>query len=248
MENNTENIASVEPTVNREPKKRFGCLQVFFMLLIGIIIAVALTFFVLKKYIFPSEFSPTVLSQKEEKVLEQKLQRFENLELNGREIDNIDLEIRENSHEEKAEDPNDVTPEVYSEEGASREVNFTEKELNSLLASNTELARKIAIDLADDLVSAKVLVPIDEDFPFFAGKTLRVRAGMKLAFENEQPIVILRGISIMGVPVPNAWLGGLKNIDLVKEFGNDQGFWKSFAAGVEYLEIQEGRLKLKLKE
>ncbi|MFK8066684.1 MAG: arginine N-succinyltransferase [Gammaproteobacteria bacterium] len=248
MENKTEAVATVESTIQREPEKRFGCLQVFFILLVGIIIAVALTFFVLKKYIFPSEFAPVVLNQKEEQVLEQKLERFENLELNEREIDNIDLEIRQNRHEAKQGDPNDMTPEVYSEKGASREVNFTEKELNSLLASNTDLARKISIDLADDLVSAKVLVPVDEDFPFFAGKTLRVRAGMKLAFENDRPIVILRGISIMGVPIPNAWLGGLKNIDLVNEFGNDRGFWKSFAAGVEYLEIQEGRLKLKLKE
>jgi len=39
----------------------------------------------------------------------------------------------------------------------------------------------------------------------------------------------------MGVPIPNAWLGGIKNIDLVKEFGADKGFWKTFSDGVENL-------------
>ena len=52
----------------------------------------------------------------------------------------------------------------------------------------------------------------------------------------------------MGVPIPNAWLGGIKNIDLVKEFGADKGFWKTFSDGVENIKIEEGRLKIKLKE
>jgi hypothetical protein len=52
----------------------------------------------------------------------------------------------------------------------------------------------------------------------------------------------------MGVPMPNAWLGGIKNIDLVKEFGEDKGFWKAFADGVEDIKIKEGHLRIKLKE
>ena len=52
----------------------------------------------------------------------------------------------------------------------------------------------------------------------------------------------------MGVPVPNAWLGGLKNIDLVSEFGDTQGFWKSFAEGVDNIRVEEGKLVVKLKE
>ena len=52
----------------------------------------------------------------------------------------------------------------------------------------------------------------------------------------------------MGIPIPGAWLGGLKNIDLVSEFGDQQGFWKSFADGVENIRVEEGRLKVQLKE
>ena len=63
-----------------------------------------------------------------------------------------------------------------------------------------------------------------------------------------KPVVILKGITIMGVPIPNAWLGGIKNIDLVKEFGTSKGFWKTFSDGIEDIKIEEGRLKIKLKE
>ncbi len=236
--------SSPEQSINqREPEKRFGCLQVSLILLLGMIFAVAVTFFVLKRFMSPNEFTPTVLNQQEEQVLEGKLARLESFEISDENIDNIDLEIID-----AETDPNSMAPEAYSEEGASREVFFTEKELNSMLAGNTEMARQVALDLSDDLVSAKVLIPVPEDFPIFSGKTIRGRAGLKMAFEDGRPIVILKGISIMGVPVPNAWLGGYKNIDLVKEFGEDEGFWKSFAAGVEYIQVKEGQIQLKLKE
>lgn len=117
-----------------------------------------------------------------------------------------------------------------------------------MLAKNTDLAHKLAIDLSDDLVSAKLLVPLEEDFPMLGGKTLRVNAGVELAYKESRPIVVLKGVSVMGVPIPNAWLGNLKNVDLVREFGADQGFWKSFADGVEYIHVEDGQLRVKLKE
>ena len=93
-----------------------------------------------------------------------------------------------------------------------------------------------------------MLVPVDEDFPILGGRILKVRAGLELAYRNNKPVVILKGISLMGVAIPNAWLGGLKNIDLVAEYGADAGFWKSFAAGVNNISVSEGKLRIELKE
>ena len=105
-----------------------------------------------------------------------------------------------------------------------------------------------AIDLADNLASVKMIIPLDPDFPILGGKTLKANAGAELAYANGRPIVILKGISVWGVPIPNAWLGNLKNVDLVKEFGGDEGFWKSFSDGVENIRVIVGELKIKLKE
>jgi hypothetical protein len=69
-----------------------------------------------------------------------------------------------------------------------------------------------------------------------------------VAYQDSKPIVILKGVSIMGVPLPNAWLGGLKNIDMVNEFGTSEGFWKAFADGVENIHVENDGLKIVLKE
>ena len=141
-----------------------------------------------------------------------------------------------------------MKPEQYSEEGASREISFSEREINAIMAKNTDLAQKLAIDLADDMVSIKLLIPLDPDLPLMGGKTLKVKAGAELAYREGRPLVKLKGVSLMGVPMPNSWLGGLKNIDLIQEFGGNDGFWKSFADGVDAIVVTDGFLKIKLKE
>ena len=240
MEENNHNVAS------KIAKKRFGCLQVFGLIVIAVIITAGITILVFKTYFFPSEFKPVTLNPHEEQVLTAKL---ENLDSIGTAVNAYRNDIPNKSSKSDRFDPNaTLEPEPYSEKGIKREINFTERELNALLAKNTDLAKKLAIDLSDDLISAKLLLPVDEDFPIFGGKTLRVRTGVVFTYDKGKPVVILKGITIMGVPIPNAWLGGIKNIDLVEEFGADTGFWKTFSDGVEDIKIEEGFLKLKLME
>jgi len=211
--------------------KKGGCLRTLGIMLITIIISVAATLFIASHYLFPKKFDPVELNQREEGRLNKKLKQF-----------------GLPSFSDSDNTTNKLEPVPYSEVGAKREVSFTEKELNAMLAKNTDLADKAVIDLADNLASVYVLMPLDPDFPILGGKTLKLNAGAELAFANGRPIVKLKGVSLWGVPMPNAWLGNLKNVDLVKEFGGDEGFWKSFADGVEDIHVAEGRLVVKLKE
>ncbi|MCA1804188.1 MAG: hypothetical protein LC646_02260 [Xanthomonadaceae bacterium] len=224
---NTENTTPPADTVTHAGLR---WPQVVLIVLVTIAVTAGISYWVLSQYLFLKEFKPVQLKPGEERVLERKLRV-------------IGVEVRDVGTEAAP-----LEPEPYSEIGARREVSFSERELNAMLARNTDLARKLAVDLADDLVSASLLVPLDEDFPMLGGKTLRVNAGVELAYQESRPIVILKGVSVMGVPIPNAWLGNLKNVDLIQEFGADQGFWKSFADGVEYIHVEEGRLLVKLKE
>lgn len=203
---------------------RFDWLHVSLITLLVIIITVIVTIWLVRTYIFPTEFEPVTLNSQEQQALDQKLEALD-FDASGR-----------------------LKPEKYSEQGVERKLAFSEKELNALLASNTELARQLAFDLSNDLVSAKLLLPLDEDFPVLGGKTVKVKAGVEFAYRNARPVVVLKGVSVMGVPVPNAWLGGLKNIDLVTEFGNQQGFWQAFAEGVEHISVVDGQLRIELKE
>lgn len=215
--------------MNEAPKagRRFGCLQVLLIMLAAIVLTAAGSFFVFKAVYFPSSLKPVRLNAREEQALQTKLER-------------LDFTATRTAAAESA-------PEPYGEEGAERTIRFTEQELNALLAKNTDLAGRLAIDLSENLVSARLLIPLDEDFPVFGGRTLRVKAGLKVRLSGEKPEVVFQGLSIMGIPLPAAWLGGLKDVNLLDETGADAGFWKTFAAGIEDLRVEDGRIAIKIK-
>jgi len=215
--------------------------QIFMIVLLTMLITIGGTYWVLKSYIFTTHFTPVELDEKEEESLHEKL-------LSIGFLDDNTIDHPDSTEEQEIDHAGFLKPEAYSEHNAPREITFTERELNALLAKNTDLAQKLAIDLANNLVSAKLLVPLEEDFPVLGGKTLRVNAGIGIAYQNDKPYIALKGISIMGIPIPNAWLGGIKNVDLVNEFGIDPGFWKSFSEGVENIQVTDGKIFIKLKE
>jgi hypothetical protein len=210
--------------------------HVVWIVLATILVTVAVTYWAVRTYIYAKDFEPVSLSMQEQRVLDDKLRVL------GYQPD------APAPVEDQESDQQWLRPERYDETGARREVSFSERELNAMVAKNPDLAKKLAVDLADDLVSARILIPVDPDFPVLGGKTLRVSTGVEMAFRDSRPVVALRGVSIMGIPIPNAWLGGLKNIDLVSEFGDADGFWKSFADGVEHIQVKEGALNVRLKE
>lgn len=212
-----------------DQKKRF---PLFLTVFLAVFLAIVLGGLFVKWVYFPSSFSPVTLSSDEQKELNKKLTFF-----------GIQDE------EAASHDPSEpLKPEAYSEKNAKREVLFSEKELNSLIAKNPDLASRFAIELSDNLASAKLLIPVDPDFPILGGETIRINAGIDVAFTNNRPSIRLRGISLWGVPLPNAWMGNLKNIDLVDEYGAEEGFWKNFAAGIAYLKVTDDQLVVKLNE
>ncbi len=221
--------------------KGFSGKQVLLIVLVTLLVAIVCTYVVLQRYVFLKEFTPVSLSASETQELNQKLQVL------GIQPDTRSNTLSTDTGLQEKEEPN-LEPEPYSEDPEKRKIKLSEKELNAMLANNTDLAKRLAIDLSENLASAKMLIPMDEDFPILGGKTLRVNAGLGISFINDKPVVILKGVSIMGVPIPNAWLGNLKNVDLVQEFGMESGFWETFAAGVEYVNVQDGMLQIKLKE
>ena len=202
---------------------------------VAVLLAAVLVGFALHSWLFPSPFEPVRLSAPEQRVLDAKVRR-------------IGFEPAAREPSAPRADPAPFEPEPYREDPAAREIAITERELNALLAHNTNLADRLAIDLSANLASAKLLIPIDPEVPFIGGRIVRVNAGIELAYVDRRPRVMLRGISLMGAPLPNAWLGGLKNVDLVEQFGAEPGFWRTFAAGIESLEIRDGELELRLAE
>lgn len=205
-------------------------------ILLAILVSALVSGFAVYHYLFPGSFDPVTLKPSETAELNTKLQRVG--------ASPLPIEVQNSGSTEAVP----LKPEPYSEAGARREVVFSERELNALLAANTNLADRVAVDLSENLFSVILLLPMEPGMPVVGGKNLRIHAGAELAFANARPVVKLRGVSLMGVPLPNAWLGNLKNVDLVSEFGADPGFWKSFADGVDSLKVREGEFHVRLKE
>ena len=144
-----------------DAKRGMSGMKIFLIVLVTMLVTLGVTLLVVKYYFFPSEFKPVQLSVKEEQVLDAKLERLETLD--------AAYQPRRKGDASGAGAAG-LEPEAYSEEGADRSIRLSERELNALLAKNTDLARKLAIDLSENLMSAKLLMPVDEDFPIMGGK------------------------------------------------------------------------------
>ena len=205
--------------------------RTFGIVVITMVVTLGLSYWLITSYLFPDAFTPVVLSKKEQQRLDQKLQR-----LGG------------TAGHTASTNQKPLTPKAYSETNAQREIYLSEKEFNALLANNTDLASKLAIDFSDNLASARLLVHVDPQFPVLGGKTVELNAGLQLGLRQGKPYAILKGVSIWGVPLPNAWLGNLKNTDLIKEFGQAGGFWQAMRDGVADIAVEDGKLRIRLKE
>ena len=223
---------------SQQEKNQRSWLKILGTVVVASVISSLVAIGVVYLYLFPGAFKPVTLSASEEQVLESKLEQLGSMQRSR--------VLHQDRKQIKGKEV--LQPERYNENDVNREIILTERELNALLAKNTDLASKLAIDLSQDLASAKLLIPLDEEFPLLGGKTLKLTAGLELSYKNAKPVVALRGISLWGVPIPNAWLGNIKNVDLVQEFGDQKGFWAAFADGVEEMEVSEGHLRVKLKE
>ncbi|MFK7977231.1 MAG: hypothetical protein AB8C02_13935 [Halioglobus sp.] len=236
-------MADAELTPQSDVAKRgFSGSQVALIVLLAVLVTAGLSYWFIRTYIVPADFKPVQLSVKEQTKLDSKLRAL------GVDPKELLPEAKRSEQTEQVDADGRLIPEAYSEDADKRNVQMNERELNAMLASNPDLAKRFAVDLSDDLASAKLLIPVDPDMPMFGGKTLRVNAGVEISYRDSQPVVILRGISLMGVPLPQAWIGNLKNVDLVEQFGGGPGFWSAFSAGVEMIEISDGQLNIQLSE
>ncbi len=224
---------------NVEVKKQgFGWLQV--LIIVGLVVAVTMlgTAWWITQNIYAAPFQPTHLNIEEQKILDAKISKIQDTPVKTEQVPEIPV----------SDSGGPLVPEPYKEDPTKREITLTEKEVNALVAKNPDAAKRVAIDLADDLVTVKLLVPLDEDLPIMGGTTLRVKLGVTLQYQHGKPVVAMRGVTLGGVPLPQAWWGEIKNKNLVEEFGAAGGFWDQFSKGVNDLRVQEGKLWVKLKE
>jgi len=159
--------------------------------------------------------------------------------LDAREAKVLDAKLEAVSTPADPDQP--LVAEIYQETDAARVIRFSERELNALIARDTDLAGRVAVRLSPGQMSTRVRLDVPADVPLLGGRVLNVRSGVRIEYADEALTARLIGVSVAGVPLPDAWLGGLKDEDLLALTA-----FRGLGAGIEQLEVGEGELILRL--
>ncbi|MGJ8673057.1 hypothetical protein [Rubritalea sp.] len=127
----------------------------------------------------------------------------------------------------------------------SKDIIFTEREVNALIHHNTTLGDKLKIEFARDAIHARVRTDLDPDLPILGGKELKARARFKISSDQDTPSLILDDVTLWGISLPNAWLAELKGQNLLSNIGLEQN---QISRGIEELKVEHGEIHIRLAE
>ncbi|MEQ1843646.1 MAG: hypothetical protein ABL994_24840, partial [Verrucomicrobiales bacterium] len=129
---------------------------------------------------------------------------------------------------------------------------LTQRELNGILNNNTEFGQYVKVDLKPGYFHITSIVPVDEGVAFLGGKTLRFGIDVTLKkVDGGDPVLAVRDVNLMGIPLPSAWLEGMgiiKGDNLLKDLKSQYPWFEKLAAGIEFIDLSSGEMQVKLAE
>lgn len=133
-------------------------------------------------------------------------------------------------------------------DGDPRTISISSKEINSFLAEQG-IGEQVKLEVTRNRIAANFLLPIDKDAPLFAGTTLRIRLALSaLMNETGKLVVKVDDVSLGGIPLPNAWLGDIKGLDLITSNIGEDPALERFAAGIKDFRLENGQVNIVLNE
>ena len=230
--------AAPTPAAKRTRWLLYGCGTLIALLLV-IVAAVAITVWWIQRPI-----KPVVLSAQEKAAVEEKLQH----------IGGGKVPIPAPNRQAKA-GAAAVAAGPAANQGQNRPyvpgskvLKLTEREINGLLNANTDLGNTVRLEFAKDAINAYVNVPIPQDFPVGGGKIFRARGRFRVSLGNDEtPFAILEDVTVFGLSLPKAWLGGVKGENLIGQaMGERNG--KPVFQGIKSLRVEPGALVLEVED
>jgi hypothetical protein len=194
---------------------------------------------------------PVVLSPREKAVVDQKIQRLETGDAAGQRSTDRAANSRRQSISPVS--PRSIGAEDDGKQlriyvPGSKALKLTEREVNGLLNVNTDLGNSVRLEFAQDAINAYLAVRIPEDFPIGGGRMFRARGRFRVSLGNgDKPYAILEDVTVLGLSLPKAWLGGLKGENLIGEAmtGKNQS---PLLKGIKSLRVEPGALVLEVED
>jgi hypothetical protein len=216
-----------------------------------IVASVAITLWWLQRPI-----KPVVLSAAEKAVVEEKLRV-----LGGRDsarntagpapsaAARVEAEAKETPPAPTAADPRAASAADRAYVPGSKVLKLTEREINGLLNANTDFGQTLRLEFGRDAINAYVAVPIPEDFPIGGGRMFRARGRFRVSLGNGgAPYAILEDVTVFGLSLPKAWLGGLKGENLIGQAILGEEARPQGLPGVKSLRVEPGALVLEVED
>ena len=125
---------------------------------------------------------------------------------------------------------------------------LSEREVNGLLNANTDLGKSVRFEFDQDAINAYLAVRIPQDSHIGSGRMFRARGQFLVSLGNGgKPFATLEDVTILGLSLPKAWLGGIKGENLLGEAmtGNNQA---PVLKGIKSLRVEPGALVLELED
>ncbi|HSU56727.1 MAG TPA: hypothetical protein VLT36_21900 [Candidatus Dormibacteraeota bacterium] len=197
---------------------------------------------------------PVVLSPKEKAVVDQKLNRLQGGTTAAPGATQPLAQGSNSNRETKAPPPppgsgpeiDDRNLRIYVP--GSKVLKLTEREVNGLLNQNTDLGKSVRLEFAQDAINAYLAIRIPDDFPIGGGKMFRARGRFRVSIGNGgEPYAILDDVSVFGLSLPKAWLGGIKGENLLGQAIGEQKQWRGIK-GVKSLRVEPGALVLEVED
>jgi len=213
----------------------FGAMLAFALIIVA---SVAITIWWMQRPI-----TPVVLSPKEKATVEAKLRYLEEPESAASSHGGL-----RKAASGPARDANGESGDDHPYVPGGKAITLTQRELNGLLNANTDLGNTVRLQFAQDAINAYLAVPIPQDFPIGGGKMFRARGRFRLSIGNGgAPYAVLEDVTVFGLSLPNAWLGGIKGQNL---FGDalGQGNGGPVLRGIKSLRIEPGALVLEVED
>jgi hypothetical protein len=225
----------------------FGCGTIIALALI-VVATTAFTIWWIQRPI-----KPVVLSPREKSVVDQKLQR---LEAGNSANPSAQPGKQPFQPGQLAEAPairpgsgpeiDDRNLRIYVP--GSKTLKLTEREINGLLNANTDLGKSVRLEFAQEAINAYLAVRIPDDFPIGGGKMFRARGRFRVSIGNGgEPYAILEDVTVFGLSLPKAWLGGIKGENLLGQAMGDNRRWKGIK-GIKSLRVEPGALVLEVED
>lgn len=228
------------PAPSRKPWLLIGC-GALLLIAITTVIAVAATLWWLKRPI-----EPVTLNAGEQAALDEKVRVFQEASARTEEAPSPGNPGNPGNPGQPTEGA-PATPEPVYLPG-SKTIRLTERELNALLNQNTDLGNQVRLELAKDAIHAYLAVPIPPDFPIGGGSTFRARGRFVVKVGDGQvPTAVLEDLTVFGLSLPQAWLGGIKGRNLFEE-NLDQRKSGPLLEGIKSLKVEPGNLVLEVHE